>query len=80
MKPRVRIFNHIARDAEEEGGTTLPWSKRQAFNEALKHLKRAVGAVPESVVTSGEAEGAKRALANVKQELAVALQLLSEGD
>ena len=85
MKPRVRIFNHrVTRDAPEqpsgEEGTTLPWSKRQAFNEALKHLKRAVSAVPDSVVTSGEAKAAGRALGHAKQELVVALRLISESE
>ena len=80
MKPRVRIINHRTRtrDVEEGGGTTLPWAKRQSFNEALKNLKRAVASVPESVTTSGEAQAAARALSYARQELAMALRLLAE--
>lgn len=83
-KPRVRIVNHYARDIKgkegDDGGTTLPFAKRQAFSEALSHLKKCVGIVPDSVITAGEAANAKRALITARQELTLALQLLSESE
>lgn len=79
MRPRVRVFNHYTRDEEKpESGSTLPFAKRQAFNEALTHLKRAMSAVPDSINTSGELEGARRFLTNAKNELTVALNALSK--
>ena len=84
-RPRVRIINHVARDEgpvakKDEEGSMLPFSQRQAYNEALKHFKRMASVIPESVTTQGEAEGAKRCLINARQELVVALRLLSEGE
>ena len=86
-RPRIRVINHFrARDAEEEvaeegaGSTTLPFEKKQKYDEALTHLKRAVNAIPSSVMTQGQAQAAGRALGLAKQELELAMRLLSGGD
>ena len=73
--PRIRIINHRASDESE---LNMPWERRQALNDAIAHLKRAIGVVPDSITTGNQVLAAKRAVGSLRQEVDVVLKLLLE--
>jgi hypothetical protein len=78
-RPRVVIHNHRGRDENKASSElNMPWEKRQVINDALAHIKRTCGVVPDAIATGNQIATVKRALGQLRQEVDVAIKLLLE--